>query len=75
MSTHKRHPVTGIDRRSSFKALATMLEIATYQTKFIDIGMLAHIVGQVPVGHPWVHKGDRRKVGAEPKETDHIWMS
>ena len=52
-----------------------MLEIATYQTKFIDIGMLAHIVGQVPVGHPWVHKGDRRKVGAEPKETDHIWMS
>lgn len=51
-----------------------MSEVATYQTKFTDIGVLTHVVGQVSIGHPRVDEGDRRKVGAKPKEIDHIWM-
>lgn len=51
-----------------------MAGVTTYQTKLIDVGVLAHVVGQVPVGHPGVYKGEGR-IRVEPKEPDHIWMS
>ena len=49
--------------------------VATYQIESIDIGVLAQVLGQVPVGHPGVYKGERRMFEAEPQETDHIRMS
>ena len=53
----------------------TVLGVTTHQTEFIDTGVLSHIGGQVPVGNPRIYERDRRRVGTEPKEIDHIWMS
>ena len=75
--THERHPITGvvsIDGQDNLKG-TTAPRATTYQTKFIDIGVLAQVLGQTPVGHPRVHKGERRGVGTEPEETGYIWMS
>ena len=52
----------------------TTLRVITYQTEFIGIRALAHVVGQVPFGHPRVHEGEGKKVGAEPQKTNYIWM-
>ena len=49
--------------------------VVTYQIESIDTGVLAQVLGQVPVGHPGVYKGERRIFEAEPQETDHIRMS
>jgi hypothetical protein len=70
-----QRPITDIDGESaSFKTLTTVPGVITYQTEFIDVGVLAHVLGQVPVGHPRVYKRERRGVGAQPEETGHIWM-
>ena len=74
-STRERHPITNINRRSeSFTKLMAVSGVTTHQTEFIDTGVLSHIGGQVPVGHPRIYERNGRRVGTEPKETNYIWM-
>jgi len=62
-SIRERHPTTGANAESgSFKRLTVVLRVTTYQTESINIGMLAHVVGQVPVRHPRVYNGERRGI-------------
>lgn len=51
--------------------LTTLPEAATYQTQSINIGVITHVIGEVPIGHPRIYEGERR-IGVEPKEADHI---
>ena len=44
----------------------------THQTEFIGIRALTQVLEQVPIWHPRIYKGERRGIGAEPEEPDHI---
>ena len=57
-----------------YSRAGNLSENKTYQTKFIGIGVLGQVLGQTPIGHPRVHKRERRGVGTRPKETGYIWM-
>ena len=57
-----------------FKELSITSGTITYQTEFIDVGVLAYMVDQVPVGHPRVNKREWRIIGAKAKETNHVWV-
>ena len=49
-------------------------EVTTYQTIFVGIRVLPQILGQGPVRHTVVYNREWRVIGAESKETDHVWM-
>jgi len=62
-SIHERHPTAGVNGESGlFKKVDGRAGVTTYQTEFIDIGVLAHVVRQIPVGHPRIYKGERRGI-------------
>ena len=53
---------------------ASVMGVTTYQTKLISIGVVTRVLRQAPVGHPRIHKGERRGDGAEPEERNHVRM-
>ena len=73
-SIRERHPITGIDGGSGLFKVKNHTGVTAYQTEFIDIGVLAQVLGQGPIGHPMIYDGEWRVIGAKSKETDHIWM-